>query len=98
MPPFHDFEAWQAHNEILQQFFCYGVLGVVAVLGLYWAFFRQLRHTRQTRLAKLGIALLLFALVRGLVDTERFDLSFPLWLMSALSLSVAREDALLPRT
>ena len=96
VPPFHDFEAWQAHNEILQQFFCYGVLGVIAIFGLYWALFRQLRHTRQTRLAKLGTALLLFALVRGLVDTERFDLSFPLWLMSALSLSMTREDALLP--
>ena len=98
VPPFRDFEAWQAHNELLQQFFCYGVLGVIAVVGLYWALFRQLRHTRQARLARLGTALLLFALIRGLVDTERFDLSFPLWIMSAVSLSMSREDALLPIT
>jgi O-antigen ligase len=69
VPPFRTFEPWQAHNELLQQFFCYGVLGVVATVGLYFVFFRQLRHTSDSGLVRLGTALLLFALIRGVVDT-----------------------------
>jgi O-antigen ligase len=96
VPPFRAFEPWQAHNELLQQFFCYGVLGVVAAVGLYFAFFRQLRRTSDSNLVRLSTALLLFALIRGVVDTERFDLSFPLWMMTALSLAMSNRDLPVP--
>jgi O-antigen ligase len=91
VPPFGDFEAWQAHNEFLQQFFSYGIVGVVVVASLYWVFFLQVRRSASCDLKTLAYAILIFTLIRGLVDTERFDLSFPLWLMTmfALSLPVA---------
>lgn len=90
IPPLHEFEPWQAHNELLQQFFCYGMLGVIVTIALYWSLFRQIRQSFHDRLSRLTTAVLIFALIRGLVDTERFDLSFPLWLMAALSFSMAR--------
>jgi exopolysaccharide production protein ExoQ len=90
VPPLHDFQPWQAHNELLQQFFCYGALGVIVTIALYWALFRQTRSSSDHKLTRLATALLIFALVRGLVDTERFDLSFPLWLVAAASISMAK--------
>jgi exopolysaccharide production protein ExoQ len=93
VPPLHEFQPWQAHNEFLQQFFCYGVLGISITAALYWALFRQARISPQTQLTRLTTALLIFALIRGLVDTERFDLSFPLWLMAAVSISLAKTAA-----
>ncbi len=89
VPLFGDFEAWQAHNELLQQFFAYGLVGVLVVIALYWVFYRQLRSTPSCGLKTLATALLVFALVRGIVDTERFDLSYPLWLMGLMSISLA---------
>lgn len=90
VPPLHDFQPWQAHNELLQQFFCYGILGVIVTIALYCALFRQAYKSAQSRLSRLATALLIFAVIRGLVDTERFDLSFPLWLMAAVSISMAQ--------
>jgi O-antigen ligase len=90
VPPLRDFQPWQAHNELLQQFFCYGVFGVIVTIALYWALFRQIRRSPYNGLTRLTTALLIFALVRGLVDTERFDLSFPLWLMAAASIWMAK--------
>jgi hypothetical protein len=37
---------------------------------------------------------LLFILVRGLADTENFDLSFPLWAITLTSLTLARSEGL----
>ncbi len=88
VPPFGDFEAWQAHNEFLQQFFSYGVVGVIVVAILYSVFLLQVRRSASCDLKTLAYALLIFALIRGLVDTERFDLSFPLWLMAMFALSL----------
>jgi exopolysaccharide production protein ExoQ len=97
VPPFGDFEAWQAHNEFLQQFFSYGVVGVVVVAILYSVFLLQVRRSANCDLKTLAYALLILALVRGLVDTERFDLSFPLWLMAMFALSLPQgSSTLLP--
>ena len=44
VPPFsEDFEARHAHNELLQQLYAYGVVGVVIFLGLYGSLFRLIR-------------------------------------------------------
>lgn len=90
VPLFGDFEAWQAHNELLQQFFTYGAIGVATMVALYLAVYRDLRMARGAPQQILASALLLFALVRGLVDTERFDLTYPLWLMAMMSIWLAR--------
>jgi exopolysaccharide production protein ExoQ len=89
IPPFGDFEAWHAHNELLQQFYAYGAVGVLLVASLYTSFYRQAKRLAPPRLRMLLISLLIFILVRGLGDTERFDLSFPLWSITLISLTLA---------
>jgi len=93
VPLFGDFEAWQAHNEFLQQFFAYGLLGLAVVVCLYWVLYKDILSAPACRFRLLAGALLTFAIIRGLVDTERFDLSFPLWLMALVSVSLS----LMPR-
>lgn len=94
VPPFGEFEAWHAHNELLQQYFSYGLVGVVLTIILYYRFYLQIRRGNGDALRALSAALLLFALVRGTVDTERFDLSCPLWLMAMLSVALfPRQEA-----
>jgi len=89
IPPFGLFQPWHAHNEFLQQFFAYGLVGVALVAVLYLSFFRLCRRHREHPLALTGVALLLLVLIRGLADTERFDITFPLWALSAISLAIA---------
>jgi exopolysaccharide production protein ExoQ len=90
IPPFGSFEAWHAHNEPIQQFYAYGVVGLVLLIGLYGSFYRRLRRVAQPARKTLFLGLLVFILVRGLGDTERFDLSFPLWSIALLSLMLSR--------
>jgi exopolysaccharide production protein ExoQ len=88
-PPVEDFQPWHAHNEWIQQLFAYGVVGVLVVVGVYLAFYRQVRFSKNTGLKSLAMAMFIMVLVRGLVDTDRFELGFPLWLMTMLSISLA---------
>jgi exopolysaccharide production protein ExoQ len=89
VPPFGTFEATHAHNELLQQFFALGALGVLLVIGLYWTVFRQVRRAPPSTLKTLAATLLIFALLHGLTDTLPFDLSYPLWFMAMLSILLA---------
>jgi O-antigen ligase len=89
IPAFGAFEPWHAHNELLQQFFTYGVVGVLIVATLYWSLLLQCRRQTAHPLASTCRLLLLLVAIRGLVDTERFDLSFPLWAITAISLDLA---------
>lgn len=89
IPPFgpDQFEARHAHNELLQQIYAYGVCGAVLLVGLYGSFLRQVRRMERGSLKTFFLSLLLFVAVRGMADTEPFDLSLPLWgilLFSAL--------------
>jgi len=93
VPAFGTFEAQQAHDELLQQFFSFGAVGVLLTITLYWLFFRQLRRTQTSHLKTLAATLLVFALIRGLTDTQTFDLSFPLWLMAMLSILLAAQTS-----
>jgi O-antigen ligase len=92
VPLFGDFEAAHAHNELLQQFFTLGIVGVVLVVGLYWVYFRQIRRAPKSSIKTLAAVLLVFALVRGLTDTERNDISYPLWLMAMFSILLASKS------
>jgi hypothetical protein len=91
VPPFGTFEAQQAHDELLQQFFSFGAVGAFLTVGIYWIFFRQIRRSPPSHLKTLSTTLLLFALIHGLTDTQIFDLSFPLWLMTMLSILLASQ-------
>jgi len=90
IPPFGSFEAWHAHNELLQQFYTYGVVGIVLLTGTYWSLYRYARAVAGPEVRVLVKSLLVFVVVRGLADTENFDLSLPLWLITLLSLTLAK--------
>lgn len=79
VPPFNEFEARHAHNELLQQFYAYGAVGVFMVIGIYGSVWRQLRRLPDPSLKAFFLGMLLFVVVRGFADTEVFDLSLPLW-------------------
>jgi O-antigen ligase len=81
IPPFGAdlFEARHAHNELLQQFYAYGAVGIFMLIGIYGSLFRHLRQLVDTSMKTLFLGMLLFVAVRGLTDTEVFDLSLPMW-------------------
>ena len=89
VPVFGSYQAWHAHNELLHQFFNYGIVGVVLVLALYISLVRQARQALSHPLRLATQSLLLLVFVRSFTDTERFDLSLPLWLITTLSLALA---------
>jgi O-antigen ligase len=89
IPAFGAFEPVQAHNELIQQFFEYGVAGLVIAIGLHWAFYQGVQRAPSSDLKTLALSLLFFALIHGLTDTVQFGFSYPLWLMAGLSLCLA---------
>jgi O-antigen ligase len=85
VPPFGPFEARHAHNELVQQFYAYGVAGIILMAGLYTSVFLQIRRLPRGPLKTFFQGLLIFVLVRGLADTEPFDLSLPLWFVCLIT-------------
>lgn len=83
VPPFGNelFEARHAENEILQQFYAYGAVGVVLLAGIYGSLFRQLRRLKAGPTKLLFLCLLIFIVTRGLAEADAFDLLLPLWLI-----------------
>jgi exopolysaccharide production protein ExoQ len=98
VPPLGDFQPGHAHNEIIQQFFAYGIVGLFIVVGVYWTFYRQARLSRNADLKPIAMAMLILVLLRGLVDTDRFELCFPLWLITMLSVALADTTTPQPST
>ena len=84
------FEPRHAENELLQQFYAYGVTGIVLLAGIYSALFRNFRRISERPQRILLISLMLFILVRGLAEAEPFDLLLPLWSIALLSVLAAR--------
>jgi exopolysaccharide production protein ExoQ len=96
IPPFGSFEARHAHNEIIQQFYAYGMTGICMMAGLYGSFYRQARRLSLNKEKMFFVALLIFILIRGFADTEVFDLSLPVWsilLFSVLMREIERSSA-----
>src|SRR5262249_47554803 len=87
-PAFDGFLPHHAHNEFVQQFFTYGLIGLLVVSATYVSFYRQIRSSPKSSLQSLAMAILLLILIRGLVDTDQFELCFPLWLMAMLSIAL----------
>lgn len=79
VPPFGEFQARHAHNEFLQQFYAYGVIGVFLLIAVYGSVWRQLRRIADGPRKILLLGMLFMAIMRGFADTEPFDLSLPLW-------------------
>lgn len=90
IPAFGDFQAVHAHNELLQQFFEYGLAGLTITAGVYGAIYHQARRAPPSDRRTLALTLLIFTLLHGLTDTTNFELSYPLWLLVALSVCLAR--------
>lgn len=93
-PPFGGdlFEARHAENELLQQFFAYGLCGVVMLIGIYGSLYRRisaLPHS-PTRIALMS--LLIYVVIRGLAEAEPFDLLLPLWLVTAFAFLLQKSD------
>jgi len=90
VPPFGGqlFEARHAENEILQQLYAYGFVGIVLLIGIYGSLFRFLRKQQKGAARTLMLCFLAFIAVRGLAESDAFDLLLPLWtvvLISALA-------------
>jgi exopolysaccharide production protein ExoQ len=87
IPPFGSdrFEARHAENEILQQFYVYGIMGFVMLAGLYGSVYRQIRKLPRSPVRVVFLSILLFVFVRGLAEAEPFDLLLPLWFIVLIS-------------
>jgi hypothetical protein len=93
IPPFGEFEARHAHNELLQQFYAYGAIGVFMLVALYGSVWRQLRRLADPSLRIFFLGMLLFVIVRGFADTEPFDLSLPLWFIAMIGTLIQHSPA-----
>jgi exopolysaccharide production protein ExoQ len=91
IPPFGPFEARHAHNELLQQFYAYGLAGVALTSAVYGSAYIEIRRMTSGPIRTLLLAFFLFILVRGLADTEVFDLSLPLWAIALMGSVIADE-------
>ncbi|HUZ96371.1 MAG TPA: O-antigen ligase family protein [Edaphobacter sp.] len=87
-PPFggEQFEARHAENELLQQFFAYGLCGVVLMIGIYGSLYRRIRALPLDAERIALTSFLIYVAIRGLAEAEPFDLLLPLWLVTALAL------------
>jgi exopolysaccharide production protein ExoQ len=95
VPPFgpDQFEAGHAHNELLQQFYAYGLVGICMVTGIYFSLYTQIRRLAKGSLKTFLLAFLLFVLVHGGAEAGRFDLSLPTWTIILLSLLIDHNRA-----
>jgi O-antigen ligase len=87
MPPFgaDQFEARHAENELLQQFFAYGAVGVVMLFGLYGSLYLRIRKLPHRPMKMILLTTLLFIIIRGTAEAEPFDLLLPLWAITLIS-------------
>ena len=87
IPPYgpDQFEARHAHNELFQQFYAYGIVGVTMFMGIYGSFLRQVHKMARGPMKTFFFSLMLFILIRGVADTEPFDLSLPVWAILLLT-------------
>jgi hypothetical protein len=85
IPNFGPFEPWHAHNELLQLFYAYGAVGILLFFVVYGSLFLQIRRLPQSSHKALFYGLLLFIVIRGLGDTDRFELTLPFWFVFLIS-------------
>jgi len=88
VPTFGTFEARHAENELLEQFYSYGVAGIVMLCGLYGSLYRNIRRLPQGPLRLIFVSLVMFVIVRGFAEAEPFDLLLPLWVVIMIAMLV----------
>lgn len=94
IPAFGTFEARHAENEVLEQFYSYGVAGVLILAGIYGSLYRTIRRRAATEVKTILTSILLFIIVRGFAEAEPFDLLLPLWSVVLISMLVRCDDPL----
>jgi O-antigen ligase len=94
IPPFdsEQFEARHAENEVLQQFYAYGLAGIVMLGGLYGSLYWQIRRLKREPLKMVFVSMMLFFVIRGLAEAEPFDLLLPLWAIILIGMLVNCAD------
>ncbi len=90
IPAFGPFEPVHAHNELIQQFFEFGAIGILLFLGVHSSFYNLLRRSSADSLQPLAFNVLIFSLLRGAADTLSYGYSFPLWLIACLAVCLHR--------
>ena len=88
IPAFGTFEARHAENELLEQFYSYGVAGIAILCGVYGAFYLEIRKLSRSSLRVILLSVMVFALVRGVAEADPFDLLLPLWMIVLFSVMV----------
>jgi O-antigen ligase len=92
IPPFGAFEARHAENELLEQFYSYGVTGIVMLCGVYGSLYRRIRRLPRGPLKLIFTSMILFIVVRGFAEAEPFDLLLPLWTIVLIAMLVDCAD------
>ena len=92
VPVFGTFEARHAENELLQQFYSFGVAGTVMLCGLYGSLYRKIRRLPQGPVKIIFVSILLFVIVRGFAVADPFDLLLPLWAIVLITMLVDCAD------
>jgi len=92
VPTFGTFEARHAENEVLEQFYSYGIAGVVILCGVYGSLYRSIRRLAQGSLKVILAGMVLYVVVRGIAEAEPFDLLFPLWAVVLIGIVVQCAD------
>jgi exopolysaccharide production protein ExoQ len=77
VPNFGKFQSWHAHNDFLQQFFSYGVVGLFLSLAVYGSFYCQLRRVPRSPQLGLASAVFIYGLLHGLTDASHIELMLP---------------------
>jgi len=91
VPIFGTFEARHAENELLEQFYSYGVAGIILLGGVYSSLYRHIRKQADHSIRVIMTSIVLFVVVRGVAEAEPFDLLLPLWIVTFLSLLLQQE-------
>jgi len=99
-PSIGTLQPWHAHNELLQEFFEYGLVGVLVTTGIYLSLTfaaRKLRSASRSAgrpdptYAALVLVIVPFSLIHGLTESINFGLTIPLWLVATLALGLMAE-------
>jgi O-antigen ligase len=81
-PPYLEWAVPQPHNLFLAFWLGSGLLGIMGFLWLLSIWFRQFFQKKNSQLAWIGLGIILYILLHGLVDTTYFknDLAIIFWL------------------
>ena len=90
VPTFGTFEARHAENELLEQAYSYGAVGIVVLCGVYGALYSNIRRMEQESSKVICTSIILFVIVRGFAEAEPFDLLLPLWTVVLLGVLVCQ--------